>query len=204
MSVPDALIAHGFTLADLHEIARLAVHTIGPMGMDWHERHDIAYSAIAEALYAAEDKPQRGDLVHAGRMAIYEVVREHRHHHGFYKAKTIGTAGGTGSSPAFQRFWTHVGEEPWFDGLVDRLAVVQIWAILSERQREAITALAVLENYRAAAAHLGIKDQTFRSLLGRARKVFLALWHEGETPSKPWGTDRRVGSYATSAEDGSR
>ncbi|MBV9448441.1 MAG: hypothetical protein JO345_21360 [Streptosporangiaceae bacterium] len=29
--------------------------------------------------------------------------------------------------------------------------------------------------------------------MSRARREFLALWHEGETPSRPWVRDRRAG-----------
>ncbi|GLU46538.1 hypothetical protein [Nocardiopsis ansamitocini] len=32
---------------------------------------------------------------------------------------------------------------------------------------------------------------SYYSLVSRARKAFLALWHEGETPSRPWGNDVR-------------
>lgn len=201
MTATDVAVPHGYTLADLHDITRLAVHTIGTMGMDWHERYDIAYSAIAEHLYATDVPPRRGDLVRAGQLAIYDVISDYRHHHGFYKAKTIGSQAGPGSSPAFQKFWTDTGEPPWYDTIVDRLTVHQIWATLTDRQREAIAALAALDNYHAAATHLGVENQTYRSLLGRARKAFFALWHEGEAPSKPWGTDRRVLRYEPLAED---
>lgn len=31
---------------------------------------------------------------------------------------------------------------------------------------------------------------------------FRLLWHEGEEPSRPWGTDRRVGSYSLPSTQG--
>lgn len=186
----------GFTLSDAHQIARLAVHTVGPLGMDWHDRYDIAYSAIAETLYASEQAPRRQELIRAGQQAIYATISEYRHHHGFYKHKTIGADAGPGSSPAFTKFWGDVSV-PFDEALVDRITVHQIMATLTERQRSAFAALAALEDYRESARHLGIAATTFRALLGRARREFFALWHEGETPSRPWGTDRRVGRYGT-------
>lgn len=192
---------HGYTLGDLHDAARLAVHTVGIMGSDWHERYDTAYSAIAEHLYTATDAPSRRDLVRTGQLAIYAVVQDYRRHHGFYKAKTIGAAAGPGSSPAYARYWvgfTHATRS-CEERVVERMALGQILATLTSRQVEALTALGALDDYRAAAAALGIGSTTFRSLIGRARKQFRALWHEGEQPSRPWGTDRRVGRYEVPA-----
>jgi hypothetical protein len=54
-----APLRHGYTLADLHGLARLAVHTAGTMASNWHDRYDTAWSAIAEHLYAAEHWPPR-------------------------------------------------------------------------------------------------------------------------------------------------
>lgn len=190
---------HGYTLDAIHHIARLAVHTVGAMGIDWHDRYDIAYSAIAETLYASEQSPQRHELVRAGQLAIYDTISDYRHHHGYYKHKTIGSDAGPGSSPNFAKFWATGSATP-VEVLVDRLTVQQILPNLTARQRDALGALAALDDYRAAAHHLGIAPQTYRSLLGRARKEFFALWHEGEVPSKPWGTDRRVGRYDTETE----
>lgn len=54
-----------------------------------------------------------------------------------------------------------------------------------------------IDDYQAAAAALDITPATFNVLVSRARKRFLTLWHDGERPSRVWGTDRRVGSHAT-------
>jgi len=40
------------------------------------------------------------------------------------------------------------------------------------------------------------RDQ-YNSQLSYARRVFLALWHEHETPSRPWGHDRRSRTHIT-------
>lgn len=193
----DVALRWGYTLVDLNEITRMSVHTIGPMGMDWQDRYDTAYSAVAEHLFAAIGPPSRPDLVRAGQLAIYDVVNGHLRHHGYYKAKTLRASAGHGSSPAFCRYWAD-----WFratpsceQALVERLALYQILKALTPRQSEALAALGALDNYRAAAEALGLRPDNFRALIGRARGAFRQLWHEGEAPSKAWGTDRRVGRY---------
>lgn len=199
MSAADIVLAHGYTVADIHQIARLAVHSAwGSMATPWHERYELAHGAVAEALLTASSSPLRRDLVRAGQRAIQDHISDERHHHGYYKHKTIGAAAGPGSSPAYVTYWAefnHTTGGPEH-AVVERLALYQILCLLTDRQREALAALAVLGDYRAAAAALGVKPQTYRALLGRARKDFFALWHEGETPSRCWGTDRRVRSYA--------
>jgi hypothetical protein len=54
-----------------------------------------------------------------------------------------------------------------------------------------LAALAATGDYGLAAASLGISRSWFISRLSAARKAFLKLWHEHETPSRPWGDDRR-------------
>jgi hypothetical protein len=49
-------------------------------------------------------------------------------------------------------------------------------------------ALAIHGTYDKAAASLGKTHRAFVSQLSRARKQFLQLWHEGEQPSRIWGT----------------
>jgi hypothetical protein len=77
---------------------------------------------------------------------------------------------------------------------VDRAALWQIWSQLEERHRVALLALATHEDYQAAADAMGVPYATYVTRVRRARHAFYALWHEGETPSRPWGTDRRQGS----------
>lgn len=203
--IANVRLRHGYTLADLHGIARLAVHTAGSMASNWHERYETAWSAIAERLYAAEDPPQRFDLVRCGQLAIYAVVDDTRHHHGYYKRKTLRAEAGAASSPAFLAFWWDwLGTTPSCEArLVERTALTQILPALTPAQQEAIAALAVYDDYHAAAEAIGATYVTFRSNVARARARFLALWHEGEAPSRPWGCDRRAGRTAAQRRDGS-
>jgi hypothetical protein len=197
--LPADTVRHGYTLGDVHGLARHAVHLVGPMGMDYADRYHLAWSAICEHLYTEELPPAPNDLLHVGRSAIWKSVDDDRHHHGFYRAHTDGSVHGAASSPAFLGFWwdfthRHGSCEP---GVVERVAVAQILARLREDRREAIVALAVCEDYPAAAAMLGLSYRQFVTLIASARVEFRVLWHEGETPSGMWGVDRRTGRSAT-------
>ncbi len=45
-------------------------------------------------------------------------------------------------------------------------------------------------DYAKAAEAAGYSYATFTGLIGEARTAFLALWHEGETPSRLWAADK--------------
>jgi hypothetical protein len=197
-------LRHGYTLTDLHGLARLAVHTAGTAASDWHDRYDTAWSAIAEHLYAAEHWLPRHDFVRVGQLAIYATVDDDRHHHGYYKRKTIGAEAGAGSSPAFAAYWepfTAPAPSPE-NRVVERLSLTQILPTLTPAQREAILALAACDDYAVAARAIGATGATFKSNVSRGRQRFLAWWHEGEVPSKPWGCDRRAGKTAGTRREG--
>jgi len=63
----------------------------------------------------------------------------------------------------------------------------------------ALAALATWEDYDLAAEAMGITRGTFGVHIARARREFLALWHEHEQPSRTWGTDRRRGNEGARA-----
>lgn len=180
-------LPHGYTLADLHDIARHAVATDwSHHAADYLDRYDIARSATAEVLYAADAPPDRRDLLHAARAALNaDVLADLRHrgvsHHTYDTALNA------------VRYWTlsqvvHSHE----DQVVDRRALAQIWPCLPDADREALAALAACDTYQAAAAALGLRYNTFHRRVRLARLRFLRLWHDGETPSGLWGHDRRA------------
>lgn len=186
-------IRHGWTLADLDKLARSVVsnnRAWWPAG-DREDLYAAAWHGIVEALCEADESPHRTELMEAGRRALAEDVKASMRHHG---ARTDGTNNGL----KFAMYWRWNGRTTPSpeNGIVERLALEQILAALTPRQREAFTALAAMDDYPSAARLLDIADQTYRSLLGRARGTFRELWHEGEIPSAHWGCDRRAGSTA--------
>lgn len=186
-------IRWGWTLADLDRLARTVVsnnRAWWPAG-DREDLYAAAWHGIVEHLCSAEEKPRRVDLLEAGRQALSEDVKATMRHHG---ARRDGTNNGLKHAMYWE--WAGRATPSPEAGLVERLALAQILEALSPRQREALAALAASGDYAGAARLLGIKDQTFRSLLGRGRDGFRELWHEGEAPSSHWGCDRRAGSTA--------
>lgn len=183
-------LRHGYNLADLHQLATRAMWRVWGVTIDQRARYEMAWSAIAEAIYAAPDDqpPHPVDLIHAGQDAISSHMRDEARHHGLDKSNGYQIRHG------FVCYWElpirHAGSpEP---GVVDKTALWQIWAELSDTHRQALLALASAGTHQAAAESLGIPYRRFKQHLGDARRRFLAFWHEGEQPSRIWGSDQRV------------
>jgi DNA-directed RNA polymerase specialized sigma24 family protein len=189
----DAL--HGYSLADLD---RIALHVVRinlawwPAG-DRRDQRDTAWEGIAEHLCAASSPPSRQDLIEAGRAALSREVKDHARHHGAGSHNGIANAGAR-----FAAFWSSASAVPSPEGPVtERVAVAQVLAALTPRQQDALLALALHGDYWAAAEALGIRPQTFRSLLGRARGEFFRLWFAPDVPPRVKGTDRRTERHET-------
>lgn len=190
-------VLHGYSLDDVHHLAQHVVRSDRwSRGTDIQDRYDAAWHAIVEHLLTTNEHPSRGDLFRAGTAGSDRAVRQTMQAHG-YNTNQFGT----GLRPRFERYWvlqsmpTHSPE----GRIVDRHALWQIWPKLTRRQQEALTVLAATGDYQQAATHMGLKPGTFHCLISHARKRFLTWWHEGEQPSRPWGTDRRIGSRSATA-----
>jgi hypothetical protein len=189
-----AQLRYGYTLDDLHRLAREVVSKAWGRGRphDYLDRLEVVWSALAEALYASDEKPTTQDLRRAGWQAVSRHDAAERHHHG---VPTYGPPGaGFGDTPGFQAYWCRAARtsSSLEDLVVERIALAQIWPRLTARQREALLALAAFNDYAEAARALGIRYESFCGQVRNARIRFLALWHEGETPTRIWGRDRRV------------
>jgi hypothetical protein len=182
-------LRHGYTLRDVYQLTRAAVLADRSGAMPYRDRWDTAWSAVVTALYEADEPPQRSALIRQGWYAIYAEVRDGRRHAG-YRDREFDA--GHASAPGFVQFWTNPHSD-FCDELVDGMAVTQIVATLKPHLADAVTALAVCDDYAAAAAALGLRYSTLTVRLSEARRTFLRLWHEGERPSAVRGTDRRIG-----------
>lgn len=187
-------LRHGYSLDDLQRAARKATVAAGMTSQDMRDRYEIALSAIAEHLYAAEHPPREHRLVDAGRDAIWEEAKATLRHCG-YVAPDDRRHAGSGTSPRFAAYWLevatpHSGLE---DRVVERVAAAQILPMLTGQQRAAIGALTAHDDYRLAADSLGLQYKTYAGYVADGRRRFLRWWHQGEAPSKQWMADHRNG-----------
>lgn len=192
--IDAAPIRYGWTLAELDRLARAVVSnncTWWPAG-DREDLYAAAWHGIVEHLYTSSTEPRRSELMEAGRQALAVDVRDTMRHHGARRD-------GSNSGQKYAMYWEWAGRTTPSPeaGIVERLALAQILPALTEGQLAAIHALAATGDYAEAARLVG-SATGLKSQLMKGRRRFRALWHEGETPSSPWGTDRRAGS--TSAE----
>lgn len=185
---PPALdeLRHGYTLRDVEAVARTALnltryYTAG----DISERYDTAWFAAVETLYTVEEPPSRRDLIHAAWRAVERWIRDDCHTHG---VPARHTHLGRGAMPAYQSYWYDAFRStPSHENtVVDRTALWQIWERLTPADQEGLLALAAHGDYRAAARAQGVTYGTATDRCRNGRARFLALWHEGETPSKVW------------------
>ncbi|MFB4265372.1 hypothetical protein [Nonomuraea sp. GTA35] len=190
----------GYLGSDLDRFARMACsRNIGNFAFHPAERYEIAWSAIAMELYTASEQPSPADLIDVGWQAVSTAIADENRHHGRDRIRYKGTI-----RSSFVRFWfdasLHVGspEGP----VVDRLAVHQIWPLLTEGQQEALLAFAVHGSVADAATALGKTKAAVHKLADEGRKRFKQWWHEGEAPSKPWMRDRRSSIPATHCPSG--
>lgn len=197
-------LAHGYTLADIHALARRSAGSNRTMAADHRDLYDTAWSAIAEHIYTAEQWPSEHDLLAVGRGAIWALVRDHRTVYGYRDREWDA---GMATAPRFCAYWlgarvTPSPEEP----IIESHTLPRLLAALGEPYREAITALAAHagnEHVRALADHdcghcrqawsahtdrsaaacsLGINLLAFNRRLVVARRECLRLWLEHETP----------------------
>lgn len=185
----DTVIRHGYTLADLHLFTRKAVVADRLLAMPVPQKYDIAFSAIAEAVCAAEHPPLPQALVRVGWSAIYRDIKDTLRSHGVGEDWSSPHL-----APRFTAYWNEHRISQFPDTrIVEGMAVAQILPLLTEANRQALMALAALGDYALAADSLGIKLPAFEKRISAARKTCLQWWHEGETPLRRRTHDKRVG-----------
>jgi hypothetical protein len=189
------VLRHGYTLSQVSELSLVVVRRQRwHQAADFDERLEVAWSAIIEHIYTCDEPPLPGEVIRAGWQAIGTHVDKGHQFHGLdTHDRYAGITGG------FERYWWYAARPAGSpeERVAERVALAQIWPRLRPVHREVLAALAACDDYGLAAESLGKSRKTFAQQVSTARREFLALWHEGESPSRPWGTDRRV----TSASD---
>lgn len=86
----DTELRHGYTLSEISELARAAVwRDVWHQSLPLPERQDIAWSAIAEHLYASDRKPARDELIRAAWNALRAETEAEWHTHGVSRTTTV-------------------------------------------------------------------------------------------------------------------
>jgi hypothetical protein len=182
----------GYTFAGLQELARQAVLFSRWQFLAFHEKYDIAWSAIAEEVYASEEAPRPYDLIRIGERAITVHVEDLGHTWGTYITGHHEREPGSGMPRLEMFWWTQAAPTPSpEERIIDVTALRQIWPRLNGVHQVVLLALATHGDYERAAEALDKPYKTFVTQIWSARKQFLRLWHQHEQPSGVWGHDRR-------------
>lgn len=191
---------HGYTLAGLDELTRAVLYLdrwYSASGAD--ERYAAVWHAIAEELLTSAEPPHRQQLISAGVRASDQHVKTEMRHAGFDRAQNRTRIAG------YERYWMATPSPSPESKVVERLAVHQVLPLLTARQYQALMALAVYEDYEAAARSIGSTYKTFTSLIKQGRRRVYAAWHQGETPPRrAWRVDRRAPMLAGFQGNGRR
>jgi hypothetical protein len=183
-------LRYGYTFSEISRLTNIAVRRdVWHQSMPVPERLDIAWSAIAEHLYSCAEKPEPGTLIRAAWSALQAETEATWHTHGVSRSAAVFD--GDQTMPGFARYWSARNTLGPEERIVERIALGQIWGALPEEHKLLISVLAMTDDYGKAAEALGKIRQTYVTQLSSARRSFRELWHEGETPSRHWGTDRR-------------
>jgi hypothetical protein len=186
-------VAHGYTMRDLDQLTRIAIQRRSAYAAcDIDERYAAGWHAAVDLLLTSEQPPTRRDLIHAAWESADHETRRTGEHRGHGRSRGDGSRS-DGATVRFWAYWdtdSHTTPSPE-NGIVDRIALAQIWPQLTPGQQQALTALATMGSYQAAADAIGVNYQAFCRRIFTARSRYLALWLEGETPAGRW-RDRRI------------
>lgn len=181
----------GWDFTRLAEVARRAVSAQRGMIIDLAEARDIAAVAVVEKLYA-EPASTRDELFYAARHAVNAANKLEISFCGLTMNPHV--SGREGTPPRFAAYWLGHGVliGQFEDRLVDAIAAMQVWAALSERDRQTLRALMSEGTHEGARALLGISTSAWKTRLSVARRHARELWHSPDAPSRQWAMDRRV------------
>lgn len=170
----------------LDDIAKRAARSNWFNGADYTDLYHSAWSAVIDLYYTRDTTPTRHELATEARAGIWRFARDQRRTYGYLDRDPWN---GLGSAPRFAAYWgtTSTPHSPFEDRVLEELALAAVWPRLSDRDRQVLTAQATHEDNRAAAAALGYATGSYSVYLAQARRAFLALWHDWETPRRITG-----------------
>jgi hypothetical protein len=190
---------HGYTVHDIHQIARMAAAANRWLVSDFTIRYEHAWDAVIDALLTAADRPSPHDLAAVAKGAVSRALLKDFCH--TYGVADRDLTAGIGSAPRFAAYWSRPPGTPLDEAVTERIAAAQIWAALDVRHARILETFAACGDNQAAAAALGIPRSSFSQYASQARNAFAALWFEHETPPR---RPRRPQKYSASEWNTSR
>ncbi len=182
-------VRHGYSYNHLDRLAQIATNHAFGHGLDSDERYACAWHAIVVALYEATDPPSPQNLIRAGGQAITQAEQSRQQTLGY---DTHARWAGPATIGRYWKYWNPTAG-PLPEDIIDTVAMRQIMATLTDRDRHVLLLLALLEDYDIAAAAAGVDLRTYYDQVRQARARFFRLWHQGERPAGLWKTHRRIG-----------
>lgn len=182
----DQALRHGYTVIGVNHLAAQVVHHLRWVRyFDHDECLSAAHYAIIEYLYTCQDAPDEAVLIGVGMRAASRLRATELTQHGL--RNRTGTTG-----PRFEVYWQFATApaRPADEDATERMTFWQIWHALDPGHRGIFTARAGSASPTEAAQRLGVSRPVYHDQIRRARRQFLALWHQGETPSQVWRLDR--------------
>jgi hypothetical protein len=173
----DTEIRHGYTVSSASRLASVAIRSAATRGAhDLEEKHSVAICAIITELHEHNCDPGSHVLIRAAEHAIDNARTADWSSWGINRQTREFQKG-------FQPYWRPGAHTPIEDRVTEQIALWQILAALTQRQRETLGALYVCGgDPKAAALLLGIKPVGVAGNLRNIRAAFLELWFEHETP----------------------
>jgi hypothetical protein len=169
----------------------------GSSSLDYSDRYEAAWGAIAEFLYSApgSEPVTPLDLYRAGMRGLGRLRRDTLKERGFaHNGAARDVTAGPWSAPQVWRYWHQPTPPTPEDTATDRVALTQVMDTLTPVQSQALLALAACGgDHQAAAAALGVTVHVLDLRLLKARLAFLAAWHDHEKPPKRWRRDKAAG-----------
>ena len=169
----DDLLPWSLSWGELERAARFAALNHYSRLLPYDDRLAAARDAIVDELMESLLPLAWRDLVNTGLVGINVAVDAERHHHGI-------TRQGPRDGLRWAIYWRSPPGIPFAECVEDRLASHQVWAALSERDRETLAALGDYGDNPAAARALGLTMKVYENRLARGRRRARALWFDGE------------------------
>lgn len=172
-------IRHGWTVDDVGRLAwGVAATDAWNRAMTAGERYDHARYGIVTHLLSSDETPSRHDLYRAGQAEISSAAYAELRYKGVDDKQDYGTV------PRAAAYWHTSAANPVEERVIERIALHQVWPLLTRRQAQALSTVAACDDYQQAVEALGVTERSLAGRLLEARRKVTTAWFEHETPPR--------------------